>query len=324
MEIQFNRMIIFGTISAVIYIIVPLILMNVLSGLQLIEFKPSFQLTLILLGIFSVIITIVKNIFSKNTIIGNSIGIASSIFSGIYAFYLFGGFSLEKTWGSYQIITENFIAFLGLQIIAWLLLLGAIVSALGSVTRLLEIVRRKKKERKEERAVQPHQVFTVVGLGISIFMLGYLGTVIYSGTNIGINVKEDYGYSYYNSETPLDYSDDKINITAKYDLHNYGFYSISNVIIDVDIYTIGTTDVTQLTLPNNTKIGEVDKARYKNFPAKQTTYNEELTVSIDSEYVPGLITHDANLSLQIQFSSFYAGIFIDFYTNQTTYWESLV
>lgn len=321
MEIQYNRMIIFGTITAVVYIIVPLIVMNVLSGLQIIDFKPSFQLTLIILGIFSVILTIVKNIFSKGTIIGNSIGIASSIFSGIYAFYLFGGFSPEKTWGSYQIITENFIAFLGLQLIAWLLLLGAIVRSLSSGAHLIENVRGKKKKREKERKLQAHQVFTVIGLGITIFMLGYLGTVIFSGTNIGLNVKDNNEYSYENSGTaPL--GDDKINITVFFDLHNYGFYSILDVVIDADIYTIGTTDPFQTSLPNNTKIGEVDKATYRNFPPKQTTYNEELIVSIDSKYVPGLITYDANLSLQIYFSTYYAGIFIDFYINQTTYWDS--
>jgi len=315
-------MIIFGTISTIIYVIVPLILLTVLSGLQLIDFKPSFQLTLIILGIFSVIITIVKNIFSKNTIKGNIIGIASSIFSGLYTFYLFGGFSLEKTWGSYQIQTETFVANLGLQLIAWLLLIGALVRAVGSGVHLIEIIREERSGREKSKDYQPHQILTAVGVGIAIFMFGYLGTIIYSGTNIGLLVKEDYEYSY--DVGTADPDDDKINITVSFDLQNYGFYPISDVVINVDIFTINTSDGTQIALPDDTKIGEVDDETYKNFPPKQTTYNEELTVSIFSQYAPGLVAYDANLSLQIYFSSFYAGILIDFYTTQRSQWDSII
>ncbi|TFF99055.1 MAG: hypothetical protein EU541_05920 [Promethearchaeota archaeon] len=324
MEIEYKRMAIFGTLSLFFYIIIPLILINILSTLDLLSFNSSFIITLTVLGIFSVIITIIKNIFSKNTVKGNIIGIISSVFSGIYTFYIFGGFSPNKTWGSYQITTENFVALLGLQLIAWLLLIGAIIRACGSAVHLMENIKRNKKEIETSEKFQYHQIFTFIGIGLIIFMLGYLGSIIYSGTNIGVNVRENYIPSYDNSGTPFDYEDDNINITANFDLQNYGFYTISDVVIDVDIYTLETSDTTQIALPDNTKIGEVDKAKYKSFPAKQSSYNEEITVSIFSEYVGGLVLYDANLSLQIHFSSFYAGIIIDFYMTQKVQWDSIV
>ncbi|MGV9172076.1 MAG: hypothetical protein ACOC44_05585 [Promethearchaeia archaeon] len=316
-------MIIYGAISAVVYIAVPLILFNYLSGLGLVTFEAEFKNTLLTLGIIFIIITVVKNIFSKDTVISSIIGIGSAIYSGFYAFYLFGGFSSDKTWGSYQIITENFVALLGLQIIAWTLLAGAIVRALGSSTHLIENLRAKGKER-ESKGFQVHKIFSVIGLGISLFMLSYLGSIAYSGSNISVNVREDYDYAYNNSGTPVDYTDDKFNISVYFDLQNYGFYAISDVVINVDIYTIETTDPTQTLLPDNTKIGEVKNASYNDFPSKETAYEEELVVQIFSDYAAGMAQYDANLSLRMHFSSTYAGINIDFYTNQTTQWESIV
>ncbi|MFO8018050.1 MAG: hypothetical protein R6U96_05400 [Promethearchaeia archaeon] len=324
MKLDFPRMIIYGTISAIIYIVVPIILFNYLSGLGLISFKAEFKNNLLTLGVIFVIITLGKNMFSKETITSSAIGIISAIYSGFYAFYLFGGFSSEKTWGSYQIITENFVAVLGLQIIAWTLLASAMVRALGSGVRLIENIRAKGKERKASKKFHIHQIFSVIGLGISLFMLGYLGSIAYSGSNISVNVKEEYDYDYDNAGTPTNYTDDKFNITMYFDLQNYGFYAISDVVINVDIYTIETTDPSQLLLPDDTKIGEVDDVSYGDFPSKQTAYEKELVVQIFSDYAAGLAQYDANLSLRVHFSSNYAEINIDFFSNQTTQWESMI
>lgn len=324
MKIKFGRMILFGAISAVIYIVVPLILFTTLSNLEVASFKPEFKNTIIILGIVSVSIAVLKNMFPKESITSSIIGIGSAVFSGFYAFYLFGGFSSGKTWGSYQITTENFSAFLGLQIIAWVLLAGAIVRALGSGTRLIENIKFQKSEREKPPKIRAHQIFSVIGIGISLFMLGYLGSIAYSGSNIGVNIRDDYDIGYDNSGTIGDYTDDKFNITVYFDLQNYGFYSISDVVINVEIYTIETGDPTKVLLPDNTKIGEVNNASYGDFPSKQTTYEEKLVVQIFSDYAAGLAQYDANLTLKVQFSGNYAGINIDFYTNQTTQWESIV
>lgn len=320
MKIKFGRMILFGAISAVIYIVVPLILFTVLSNLGVASFKPEFKNTIIILGIVSVSIAVLKNMFPKESISSSVIGIGSAVFSGFYAFYLFGGFSSGKTWGSYQITTENFSAFLGLQIIAWVLLAGAIVRALGSGIRLIENIRFQKSERKKPPKIRAHQIFSVIGIGISLFMLGYLGSIAYSGSNIGVNVRDDYDYNYEDSGTPFYYDDDKINITMYFDVQNYGLYAISDVVINVDIYNVESAN--QTLLPENTKIGEVDNSSYDDFKSKQTAYEEKLIVGIFSKYAAGLAAYDATLELRVHFSCYYAGINIDFYTNQTTQWES--
>ena len=155
-------------------------------------------------------------------------------------------------------------------------------------------------------------------------MLGYITSIIFSGLNLNFEIHdlepEDIGWN--QGGTIVFPNDDTINITVYFDVVNMGVYSIQDVLIDVDIFTEETAN--PLTLPQYTKVGEINNVYFEKFPLLTISPNQAITVDIDPLYAPGLVVTDATLRLKISLETLYAGILIDLNTSTLTTWIALL
>jgi len=306
------------------YLVIPLIVFLFLLDQGIVEVNSLFITNIIIMGSIGTIITIVRYAFPKDTITRGIIGIAVTIYNGMYLFYIFGGFTGDL--GTYTIQTENISAILGLQLIAWILLLGAFLKSSFHIVKTIEIAnyKRKNKNREELEQLKILKGLKIGKLLLNLFLIGFIISVGLSGMNISFSVKESYQFNWDTAGTIIDYSDDTIEIISFFDLINPGLYSVLDVIIDIDIYTINTSDITQIFLPDNTKIGEVDNMEYPMFPRGSLSTDQDLIIDIIPQYVEGLIIFDADLLLDVDFHCHYATITVFLMTNVTLKWTSLV
>jgi hypothetical protein len=92
-----------------------------------------------------------------------------------------------------------------------------------------------------------------------------LGSIIYSGVNLRPNLHPSFGLNRYSGALPdPDFSDDTINITIIFDLTNNGFYAIHDVVLNAEIHTTTTDNVSAL--PEYTKIGSSPIPSQNTFP----------------------------------------------------------
>ena len=326
MKLDYKSIIIYGSLKAAFVLLLPLILISIIINQGIIEFSSNFIITIIVMGIIGTIITIVRHAPPKNSIIRCTIGIGVAIYNGLYLFYVFGGFTEGQALGTYTIQTATILAFLGLQLIAWILLIGAFLNSSYYLAKTLEGFYNKKKSRTGEEIKQFKAIkgFKIGKLVLNLFLIGFIISVGLSAMNISYRVKQSFHFNWDTAGTPINFTDDSIEIIVLFDLINPGIYSVEDIVIDVDIYTLDTSDITQIILPDNTKIGEVDNMIYPMFPAGALSEDQELTVDIFPQYVVGLITFDATLLLDVSFSCNYATINIYMMTNATVEWTSLV
>ncbi|MFX0180435.1 MAG: hypothetical protein ACFE78_09600 [Candidatus Hodarchaeota archaeon] len=322
MEIQYSKMTLYGSIRAIFYIAIPLILITILSVYNIITFSQSFIISLLIIGIIGVGLTILKRMFPKDTMTNRLIAFAVAIYQGIYLFYIFGGFTPGVKLGTYYINTVQAQVLLGLQLIAWILLGVAVVSAIQHLIEALELRKQREYLLKGKKAFKLSKLFKQLGLLLNLFMIGYILSIVISGLSLILDIHEirleDIGY---NTGT-IDPMDDTINITVSFDVRNMGIYSVREIFLDVDIYTETTTN--PVILPWYTKIGEVNNVYYEKFKSLSITTNQAITVDIIPIYVPGLATTNATLRLKISFKSLYAGILINLNTSILTDWVALI
>ena len=324
MKLDYRSMIIYGALKAIFFLALPLIVISMLMGLGIVEFSTGFANTVIVMGIIGIIITIVRHSPAKDTIMRSAIGIGLAIYNGLYLFYIFGGFS--GSLGTYIIQTASITAVLGLHLIAWILLLGAFLNSTFYIVKTIDAVykKRKNKTREESKQAKLEKGLKIGKLLLNLFLIGFLISVGLSGMNISFRVKDSYQFNWDTAGTVLVYTDDTIEIIALFDLVNPGLYSVLDVVIDIDIYTINTSDITQISLPDNTKIGEVENMVYPMFPRGSLSTDQELIVDIFPQYVVGLITFDADLLLDVAFSCRYATMEIFIMTNVSVKWTKLI
>ncbi|MFX1322845.1 MAG: hypothetical protein ACFFAQ_14505 [Promethearchaeota archaeon] len=324
MKIQIKEMIIYGTLKAVFYLVLPIILINVLSDIGIMQFSSSFIIFLIVIGAIGTVLAVLKHTFPKDTVANSVIGIIDSIFSGIYLFYIFGGFTVGKTFGEYRIEVQNIQVLLGLQLIAWLLLAAAGIKALEHIIRTIELSRKKEYHVTIKRQFKASTFFrglgTIANIGFALFIV----SIIVSGANISVDLHDTFDIGHYDGGSPVDPTDDTINITMTFDVQNKGIYAIHDVNLDVDVYTVTTSHTLPYDLPDNTKIGELTGVHYFEFSSFSTTKDRNLTVLIDPTYTAALATNDATLSFRISFIALYAGIFINLNISIEVPWVHLV
>ncbi|TFG00120.1 MAG: hypothetical protein EU542_08375 [Promethearchaeota archaeon] len=324
MKLDYKSIIIYGILKAAFFLLLPLIVISVLSDQGIIEFSPSFIVSILVMGIIGVIITIIRHTPAKDSILREVIGIGLAIYNGLYLFYIFGGFSGGL--GTYSIQTTNLEAIIGLQLIAWILLIGALLNTVFYLVKIIEAVNKKRKSkiREESKQFKIDKRLKIGKLLLNLFLVCFIISVGLSGMYISFKVKESYQFNWDTAGTIINYTDDSIEIITLFDLINPGLYSVLDVVIDVDIYTINTSDVTQLSLPDNTKIGEVDNMAYPMFPRGSLSIDQELIVDVFPQYVVGLITFDADLLLDVNFRCLYATMDIFVMTNVTVKWTKLI
>jgi len=322
MAIQYNKMILHGILQAVLYIALPLVLFEVISMMGLMTFSQEFKITIIIIGIIGVVFSMLRHAFPKDTSANRLIAFGSVVYSGIYMFYIFGGFTPGVALGTYSINLPTIQVLLGLQLIAWLFLASSGIRALQYLIEAIELRKKKEYNLKIRKQFKLSKLFKVFGTIMVLVIFGYFGSLVYSGMNLGFNIHDTYGVGYDDSGTLMDPSDDTINITMTFDVSNQGLYAIYDVSLDVDIYTVTTAN--SLILPEYTKIGESLNNYYSTFHSFTVTPDNNITININPLYAPGLATTDAILELQISFYTIYAGILIDLNVSIQTVWSSLI
>ena len=311
MQVQIGKMLLYGILSAIFYIVVPMILFEVIASLGYMTFTQEFKISIIIFGIIGTIFSMLRHLFPKDSAANRLVALGATVYSGIYLFYMFGGFTPGVSLGTYAISFGPIQALLGLQLIAWLLLASSGVRGLQYLVEAIELRKKKEYNVKLRREFKLSKDFKVLGTIMSLAMLGYFGTLVYSGLNLGFDIHDlqpsDIGHD--PGVTPLDPSDDTINITMSFDVSNQGIYAIYNVYIDVTFFVVSSTN--NSVLPVGTTIGESLNNYYSTFHSFTVTPDNNVTVNIDPSWAEAFITTSAGLAFQITFSTLYAGILVD-------------
>ncbi|MHA2471996.1 MAG: hypothetical protein ACXAES_02050 [Promethearchaeota archaeon] len=319
MEVHVGKMFLWGFISAITYIAVPFLLFYLLDMWGLMSFTQEFKTSIIIFGIVGIIFSMLSHLFPRDTSANRLVAFGSTIYSGIFLFYIFGGFTPGVSYGTYSITIPPIEILLGLQLIAWLMLGSTIIRALRY---LIEAIELRKKDEYRVKKFKLSKVFQIIGTIASLVMLGYLGTLIYSGLNLGFSnlAVSDVGHD--PGPTPLDPSDDTINMTISFDLTNGGIYAIYDLSIDVLFSTV--TSANASALPENTVIGESLDSNIGTIHSFSSAPNNEITVVIDPLYTVGFLTTDCVLEIKISFSTIYARILANLNISIQTPWTALI
>ena len=312
MAIQWGKMILYGILSAIFYIAVPLILFYVLELFNIMTFSESFRTSVLIFGIIGVVISMLRHAFPEDTSANRLIRFGITVYSGIFLFYIFGGFEPGRSLGTYSIdYTSPMIsvqAFLGLQLIAWLFLGSTIIRGLQYLIEAIELRKKKEYRVTVKKEFRVSKIFKVLGILASLAILGYFGSIIYSGLNLDFNL-QNMTYDYDDNLTPSDFSDDSLSLNVTFDVGNAGIYAIHNVSLNAELFTVETDNATAL--PWHTKIGGIPSPYQKTFHSFTNTVNQTISISItNTTIIYGLMTTHGNLTLGLSFSTTYAGIFI--------------
>ncbi len=311
MEVQIGKMILYGILAAVSYLIGPLIVFQLLDTYNIMTFSQAFKLSIIIFGIIGIVFSMLRHLFPKDTSANRLVAFGATVYSGIYLFYMFGGFTVGVSYGTYAIdIPKMGIqVLLGLQLIAWTLLASSGIRALQYLIEAIEISKQKEYSVSVRRKFKLSKVFKVVGSILGLVIAGYFISLVYSGLNLGFDIHDSYGIDHDDNGTFFDPSDDSINLTMTFDVSNKGIYAIYGVSIDVRFYTHDSTNTSAL--PNDIKVGESLNNYYSTFHSFTTTPDNNVTVVMDPLYIVGLITTPCTLEFRISFSTLYAGILVD-------------
>jgi len=319
MEMQVGKMILNAIIYAILYIAIPLGILLGLDFYGIFTVNQSFITGIIVFGIVGVFLAVLKAAYPKESAKNRVIMFIITVFSGIYLFYIFGGFNPNKDLGNFSIATQQLSVSLGLQFIAWLLLLSAGVRSLQYLFEAFELRGVTKDSAEYKRRARPSLLFKVVGVILSLILVGWILSLIGSGVMIRPNlVSYDYDYDF--SGTPLDYSDDELNFTLTYDLSNGGIYPLTNLNLKSEIWVISSDNGSAL--PPETKIGESAITQYASIGAFDGVFNQNLTAVMDTSYIDDLATTNANLSYNLIFDTDFGGISINVTLRIPIPWDS--
>jgi hypothetical protein len=319
MGIQVTKMILYGILNAVLYIALPLILFEVVDLLNLMTFSQEFKTSIIIIGVIGTVFAMLRHAYPKDTSANRLIAFGSTVYSGIYLFYLFGGFTPGVQLGTYSIdIPGSLQVLLGLQFIAWLLLASSGIRAMQYLIEAIEL--RKNKEYRAK--VKLSKLFKVLGTVMSLVIFGYLGSIVYSGMNLGFQFHPTFDVDWDQGAIPADPIDDNINITVTFDLDNQGFYAIYSVYIDAEFHTVASAN--ESILPIGVKVGESLDNYFSTFHSFTNNVNNNITLVMDPAYIVGLATTDATLAFKISFSTIYASILINLNVTVNLPWTALI
>jgi len=307
MAIQLTKMIMHGILNAVLYIALPLVLFEVISMMDLMTFTQAFKMTIIIMGIIGVVFSMLKHAFPKDTSANRLVAFGSTIYSGIYLFYFFGGFTPGVQLGTYSINVPPLQVLLGLYVIAWLLLGSSGLRALKYLIEAVEL--RKNKEYRVKKQFKLSNFFKVLGTILGLIIFGYLGSIAYSGMNLNPSPPSLSGFVRDPGILPdPDYSDDTISTNITFDLNNQGFYAIYDAYVGVELRIQDSMNLSLL--PIGLKIGGGGKT-FETFHSFTNYINNSVTLVIGSTYMMELATTDATLELILSFNTYYALILIN-------------
>lgn len=303
MTVQVTKMILHGILSAIFYIALPLILFEVIEMYGLMTFTQEFKITIIIIGIIGTVFAMLQHAFPKDTSANRLMKFGSTIYSGVYMFYFFGGFTPGVQLGMYSINVPPLQVQLGLFTIAWMLLGSSGIRALQYLIEAIEL--RKGKEYRAK--VKISKLFKVLGTIMSLVILGYLGSIIYSGMNLGFSFHPMTPPIYDDGGSPLDFNDDTISLNITFDLNNQGLYAIYDAYVGTELTVQASTNTSAL--PLGLKVGGGAKT-FATFHSFTNNPDNTITILIDN-YIYELATTDATLQLKFSFNTVYATILIN-------------
>ncbi|MFW9827246.1 MAG: hypothetical protein ACFFEY_06645 [Candidatus Thorarchaeota archaeon] len=311
MEFNYGKMILHGILSSIFYLVVPLVLIYVLEYYGLMVFTDAYLIAIIIFGIIGVVFSMLIHGFPKDTPANRLIRFGSTVYSGIFLFYVFGGFDPGVRFGTYYIDLDFLQVLLGLRIIAWLLLGSTIIRGLQYLVEAIELRKKREYKVKVKKEFKVSTIFKVLGIIASLVVVGYFGSVIFSGLNLRVNLHDTFPPPFHDDGgTPgVPYTDDTLIITIPFDVTNNGLYAIYDVILNAEIHVV--TSSNPVLLPFDTKIGDSPLPYQNTFHSFTSTLNQNINVSIDTAYIEGLLTETANLLFKITFSTLYALIFVN-------------
>jgi hypothetical protein len=318
MAVQVTKMIFYGILNALLYVALPLILIEVVDTMGLMTFTQEFKISIIIIGIIGTVFAMLRHAYPKDTSANRLIAFGSTIYSGIYMFYFFGGFTQGVQLGMYSISLPTLQVQLGLQTFAWLLLSSSAIRAVQYLIEAIEL--RKGKEYRVKFKLS--KLFKVIGTILSLVIFGYLGSIIYSGMNLGFRFHDTFGFDFDDGGSPFDPSDDAVNITVTFDLNNQGFYALYDIYIDAEFYTESSTN--PMVLPEGVKVGESLNNYFSTFHSFTNNVNNSMTLVMDPAYIVGLATTDAILALKISFDTMYASILINLNITVNVPWSAYI
>ncbi|MBD3194032.1 MAG: hypothetical protein GF317_03185 [Candidatus Lokiarchaeota archaeon] len=319
MEIQPGKMILNGIIYALLYIGAPLIILFLLDFYNIINFSSYFFTGILIFGIIGTVMAVLKAAYPKDSAKNRVIMFLITIYSGVYLFYIFGGFDPTAELGNFSISTSQISVFLGLKLIAWLALISAGVRSLQYFFEALELRGVEKDSLKYKKRAKPSLLFKVIGTLISIGLAFYIISVIGSGVMIRPNL-QNFSPDYDDAGTPVDPSDDTFNMTITFGVSNNGIYPLRGLIIHAEIWSLTSENTTAL--PLNTKVGESPNVAYGDIAPFSEITAQNITIIIDSNYDEDLAEYDATLEILLDISLSFGGISINLNITFPTPWTA--
>ena len=271
--------------------------------------SDSYRIGIIVFGIIGIVISILRNAFPEDTPANRLVRFGITVYSGVFLFYLFGGFDPERRLGTFFINIPYLQVYLGLQVIAWLLLSSTIIRGLRYLVEAIELRKKKEYRVTVKKEFKVSSIFKVLGIIASLIVVGYFGSIVFSGMNLRVNLHDTFPPpTHDDGGTPGVYGDDTYTITIPFDVTNNGLYAIYNVVLNAEIYVVTSSD--PILLPFDTTIGSSPVPYQNTFHSFTQTLNQSINVTINPSYIEGLLTETANLLFKITFSTLYAWIFI--------------
>ncbi|MHA1785887.1 MAG: hypothetical protein ACTSVE_11905, partial [Candidatus Helarchaeota archaeon] len=111
-----KRILVIGIVMASLFMVLPLILILILSSLNIMQFDTVFIIILMLLGALHVALLMFRTKFPKDSSKREIINICWTLYSGLYFFYMLGGFIPLGVSSYYFISIPGFYALFGLQL----------------------------------------------------------------------------------------------------------------------------------------------------------------------------------------------------------------
>ena len=329
MRIKLASMIFYGIMKVIFYLVFPLLLISVLQLIGIMQFSDAYILGIIILGVIGTAVTILNHTFKKDTVASGYASIVDSIYSAIFIFYIFGGFTVGDGFGNYFIdmpIGDQRVSIqVGLQIIAYVSMIAAGIKLFQHIFRTAELKKDKEYHVKIKRSFRASTFFRVIGSLVSVALLAYIISIPVSALNVSIDIEGD-GFNYVYDLGPDEYNisdGDSITMYLVFNVHNYGIYSILDVRVDVSVLVLDCNNGTDKLIPDNTVIGASPERTY-NFYRFTSTTSQNFTIALIPEYMPQLLICNATLILQISLYARYAqltaALDIDFqqpWTNKT-------
>ena len=313
MKIKIPSMIFYGTLKFLFYIVLPLALIYFLETyLPIMEFSDPFVLGIIIIGVIGTILAVLTHTFKKDTVAHGYTKIIDSIYSAIFVFYIFGGFTVGDGFGNFALSTTlvgyTIAARIGIQVIAYLSLIGALFSVGQHVFKTAELKKAKEYNITIKRKFRASKAFRIASFVTSLILTGYIISIPASAIFIRPSLVGDgFDFDHDDNGTPFDPSDDLLSMYLMFSIANGGAWSIFDVRLDIDIIVQDCTNGTHELIPDGTRIGGSPDREY-NFLHYTTTTSENFTMSIEPAYVFNLVICDATLEFEISFEGRYAQI----------------